>query len=47
MVGLMRLPLSTGSGRIFCSGSAHETKLLERGHAIVQAALLQTSGSGA
>jgi 8-oxo-dGTP pyrophosphatase MutT (NUDIX family) len=30
MVGLMRLPLSTGSGRIFCSGSAHETKLLVR-----------------
>ncbi len=41
MVGLMRLPLSTGSGRIFCSGSAHETKLLERGHGhIVQVAFL-------
>src|ERR1700709_2581484 len=33
-------PLGTGGGRIFCSGSAHETKLLERGHAIVQTDLL-------
>ncbi|WP_241671576.1 hypothetical protein [Dankookia rubra] len=36
----MRPPLSTSSGRIFCSGSAHETKLLKRGHAIIQSDLL-------
>src|SRR3954470_12346101 len=36
----MRPPRGSGSGRIIYSGSAHETKLLERGHAIVQADLL-------
>src|SRR6476620_8738983 len=36
----MRPPLSTSSGRIFYSDSAYETKLLKRGHAIIQADLL-------